>query len=111
MKITTPLVFLLVSLFSLTLKSTDFQHRHFGRQNDTYYRFCAPIQFTRQGMHYFLQTIFNDPQYVHDFLPYSMTHLIQFLEHGKATEQNSVYMEQALRLFGNKLKSTSYISE
>ncbi len=110
MKITTPFVFAIITAFSLTLKSVDYQHHYFGKQNDPSYLFCAPIQFTRNGMHYYLQTIFNDPSYAQDFLPYSLTHFIQFLEHGKEMQQSSAFIEYALRLFCNKIKAAPYIS-
>jgi len=106
MKITTPFVFAILVVFSLTLKSVDYQPHYFGKQHDPSYLFCAPIQFTRNGMQYYLQTIFNDQSYVQDFLPYSLTHFIQFLEYGK----DSAFMEHALRLFCNKMKAAPYIS-
>lgn len=106
MKITTPFIFFVIIACSLTLKSVDYQPHYFGKQHDPSYLFCAPIQFSQNGMEYYLKTIFNDKSYVQDFLPYSFTHLIQFLEYGK----DSGFMEHALRLFCNKIKAAHYIS-
>lgn len=107
MKITIRFVCISILIFSLTLKSSDYQQHYFGKQNDPSYLFCAPIQFTRNGMQFYLKTIFNDVSYSQDFLPYSFTHFIQFLEYGK----DQAFVEHALRLFSNKIKAAPYISD
>lgn len=109
MKIRMPFFLACVSFFILTTKPMNYQH-HVGKQNDPTYLFCAPIHFTRNGIQYYLQTVFNDPSYVQNFLPYSMSHFTQFLEHAHSTKQTKAFMEYSLRLFCNKIKAAPYIS-
>ena len=79
------------------------------RYQDPSYLFCAPLHFTQQGMQLYLQTIFNDPSYTQNFLPYSFSHFIQFLEQANVTRQTTSFMEYSLRLFCNKIKSAPHI--
>lgn len=72
--------------------------------------FCTPIRFTRSGIHYFLKNIFNHPLYATEYLPHNFSHFIQFIQDGKRNKQPRSYMEAAIRLFMNKMKSCRYIS-
>jgi hypothetical protein len=71
--------------------------------------FCTPIIFTRSGIDNFLRNSFNSGQYALVYLPYSFSHLIQFLEYGIATQQQPVFFESTIRLFLNKTKACRYI--
>jgi hypothetical protein len=72
--------------------------------------FCAPINFTRSGMHTFISNRFNRPEYAREFLPHNLSHCIQFFQYGKSSKQNLAYMQAAFRLFTNKIKAAPYIS-
>lgn len=71
---------------------------------------CNPILFTRKGVSHFLKDIFSSRCYHEDFLPHNFTHFIEFLEHGKATNQTKLYVQSTVRLFSNKLKCSRYVT-
>lgn len=98
-------------LFFCVLFFTDALHAEapVRKYQDPSYLFCAPLHFTKQGIHVYLQTIFNDPSYTQNFLPYSFSHFIQFLEHAHSTHQTTDFMEYSLRLFCNKIKAAPHI--
>lgn len=73
--------------------------------------FCCPVVFSKAGIDHFLRNVFNDSRYSVDYLPYSFSHLIQFLEYGICSKQKRVYFESTLRLFLNKIKAVRYIAD
>jgi hypothetical protein len=72
--------------------------------------FCAPVVFTRSGMHNFLSEVFNRPEYARDFLPHNLSHYSQFLYYGKSSGNRLSYGLASSRLFINKLKASPYLS-
>ncbi|MGB8467793.1 MAG: hypothetical protein WCE21_02225 [Candidatus Babeliales bacterium] len=70
-----------------------------------------PVQFHKRGVQEFLQHTFSRTEYAQEFLPHTFSHMLEFLQFGKDSHQNSVYVTSTIRLFGNKLKMCSYISE
>ena len=52
--------------------------------------FCKPIEFTPDGISYYFKYVYNHPEYVH-YLPYSFSHMIQFLEYGTKSGQSEVF--------------------
>ena len=63
-----------------------------------------------QGVSHYLKDTFNTPLYAQEILPNNFFHLIELLQHGIETNKPKVYFKSVLRLFTNKLKSTSYIN-
>jgi len=69
-----------------------------------------PIEFTATGLSNFFENIYNKYGYGQEFLPNNFSHMIQFLEYGKNTKQKGAYLKSVVKLFGNKLKSASYVN-
>ena len=109
MKSTTILFFAALSLSIFpTIKSVDYKTEH---HDDFLFACCKPLDLTQpRTVHHFLRNIFSDKRYAYEYLPYNLcSHLMQFLEHGKASGQKAIYMDSALRLFFNKLKACSHV--
>ncbi len=79
-------------------------------EEDLLQQFCGPISFTQKGLCHFLRDIISHRAYAQEYLSYSFTHLIQFLEYGLKTNQKSLFIESTLRLFLNALKATDSVS-
>jgi hypothetical protein len=77
---------------------------------DIFVEFRQPISFTRQGMKRYLKYVYNRTEYCTEYLPHNFCHFIEFLEYGKKTEQEPIYVQSAIRLFANKVKATRYIT-
>jgi hypothetical protein len=102
-------------VIALSMWPTDF----YRNSTDTYYtkeyiydnnlNLYAPIQFTSVGIQSFLQNTFNNSLYP-EVLSNNFSHLVQFFEQAKRTKQQRAYIKSVLRLFTNKLKSTSYVN-
>lgn len=72
--------------------------------------FGAPIKFTKSGLRCFFKHTFSKSEYTENFLPYNFTHLAEFLDFGKQTQQDVSYAQSTLRLFTNRTKACSTIS-
>lgn len=70
--------------------------------------FCKPIEFTPEGISYYFKYVYNHPEYIH-FLPYNLSHMIQFLEYGIASGQNEVFAASVIKMFMQKMKAASYV--
>jgi len=70
----------------------------------------VPIEFTATGLHNFFENIYNKNWYAKEFLPDNFTHMVQFLQFGKKTNQTGAFFKSVLKLFGNKLKASSYVN-
>lgn len=68
------------------------------------------VKFTRSGIKVFLKEIFNRKEYAQEFLPYDFCHLLQFLEYGKSTKQDVIYLQSVIRLFNNKVKACHFVT-
>jgi hypothetical protein len=72
--------------------------------------FVTKIDFTRDGVSLFLNQTFNNREYGTEFLPYSLSHLTQFLEFAHANKQSPEFIEGALRLFNQKIKNSAFLT-
>ncbi len=70
--------------------------------------FCKPIEFTPDGISYYFKYVYNHPEYVH-YLPYSFSHMIQFLEYGIKSGQSEVFAASIIKMFLQKIKAVSYV--
>jgi hypothetical protein len=71
---------------------------------------CSSIQFTDNGINYFLAHVFSQPSYVEYILPNDFSHMIQLVSYGVATNQPIEYMRSVIRLFSNRLKGARYVN-
>lgn len=70
--------------------------------------FCRPIEFTPEGINYYFKYVYNHPEYVH-YLPYNLSHMIQFLEYGLKSGQNEQFAASVLKMFLQKIKAAPYV--
>lgn len=95
---------------NLTFTSHNVKTNNNQQTHNTLEALRMPIDTSAQGFTNFLRNSYNQPMYAQDFLPNDFSHCMQFLEHGKKTKQTRSYTQSALRLFSNKLKSSTYIN-
>lgn len=88
-------------VFSFTLYSSDVEN--------TLRELSTPVKPTAQGFTHFLKHTYNHPDYL-DVLAHNFSHLIQFLEHGKQTQQPNAYPQSVFRLFTIASRRCSYIN-
>lgn len=81
-----------------------------NQERTTMNLFVRKIDFSREGISLFLNQSFNNKTYSTEFLPYSMTHLVQFLDFAHSTQQSPEFMEGAFRLFTQKLKASPCVT-
>lgn len=72
--------------------------------------FVTKIDFSREGVSLFLNQTFNNRDYGTEFLPYSLSHLAQFLDFAHDNKQAPEFIEGTLRLFNQKVKSAPFIA-
>lgn len=72
--------------------------------------FVTKIDFSRDGVSLFLNHTFNNKEYGSEFLPYSMTHLAQFLEFAHVHQQSPEFIEGAFRLFTQRYKGAPFVT-
>ncbi len=72
--------------------------------------FVTKIDFNKEGVSLFLHHTFNNKEYSSEFLPYSLTHLTQFLEFAHHYKQSPEFIEGAFRLFHQKSKGAPFIT-
>lgn len=70
--------------------------------------FCKPIEFTPDGIAYYFKYVYNHPEYP-SYLPYSLSHMIQFLEYGQKSNQSEVFAVSVIRMFLQKIKAAPYV--
>lgn len=70
--------------------------------------FYKPIDFSQNGMSYYFKYVYNHPEYVR-YLPYNLSHMIQFLEYGTKAEQSEAFAASVVKLFMQKIKATPYV--
>ncbi|HSW74027.1 MAG TPA: hypothetical protein VLG71_02635 [Candidatus Limnocylindria bacterium] len=93
------------TLFSHNAKAIDYQS-----EDDAMRSLAVPLQPTATGFANFLRNSYNQPEYTQAFLPNSFMHTIEFLMHGKKTQQTRAYTQSVVRLFANKLKGCTYVN-
>jgi hypothetical protein len=99
---------LLFDISTSTLQSIDYRSE---QQDDFLITCCTPLDFSQpRTVPYFLQNIMSNKRYTQDYLPYNLSsHLMQFLDHGKASKQKAVFVESTIRLFYNCLKRSPFV--
>ena len=70
--------------------------------------FLKPIDFSQDGLNRYFKYVYNHPEYAHH-LSYSLSHMLQFLEYGKESEQSEAFAASVVKLFMQKLKATPFI--
>lgn len=68
------------------------------------------ITLSKEGINNFIVRVYNHPHYATDFLPFSFSHVLQLLGHGKQKKLSPAYVYSTLRLFNTKVKTCSFIS-
>lgn len=68
-----------------------------------------PIEFTASGCRCFFRHRLNHPKYVTDFLPYNFSHIIQFLDYGKRSGQDSFFAQSVLEIFAHKIDALTHL--
>lgn len=76
------------------------------RAQEKLLKFYSPITTNAAGISYFLRHMYNEVEYAQDFLPNDFSHVHQLL----SRKQTRAYAQSVLRLFSNKLKSSSYVN-
>lgn len=111
------LLSLLCTFFSHNVKTEDNQYyietsydNPYAQQDELVRSFCKPIKFTRTGVRCFLRHSFSHRAYTEYFLPHNFCHMVEFLEFGKDSHQNSAFLLSTLRLFSNKVKACCYVT-
>lgn len=99
-----------------TLPSYDHKPRTFmpqptltSQEHKTINLFMHKIEFDRQGVSLFLQQTLNHKDYSTEFLPYSFTHITQFIDFAHTSKQSNAFTEGAFRLFLQKLKNCTFV--
>lgn len=70
--------------------------------------FCKPIEFTPEGIASYFKYVYNHPEYVH-YLPYNLSHMIQFLKYGIESGQNEAFAASVMKMFIQKIKAAPYV--
>ncbi len=70
--------------------------------------FYRPIDFNQDGISYYFKYVYNHPEYIH-YLPYNLSHMIQFLEYGTKAGQAEAFAASVVKLFMQKIKATPYV--
>jgi hypothetical protein len=70
--------------------------------------FCKPIEFTPEGIANYFKYVYNHPEYVY-YLPYNLSHMIQFLKYGVESGQNEAFASSVIKMFLQKMKAAPYV--
>jgi hypothetical protein len=70
--------------------------------------FSKPIEFTPEGIQYYFKYVYNHPEYP-SHLPYSLSHMIQFLQYGIESGQNEQFAASVLNMFLQKIKAAPFV--
>lgn len=119
MRNATPLFF--VILISIYFIHAD-EHYTLEVENNTrpspqYYEdnalkiFCSPISFNQEGFEWYIRSIYNNPIYAKQVLPYNLKcHMEQILHYGIHSKQQVPFAHAVLQLFNNKIKACPFIT-
>lgn len=103
------LIFVIGTIHSLSAKTEDNQLSSIKVDTHDLMHY-APIHQTKQGIHTFLSTTFNRPDYAQEILAVDLSHLAQLIEYVHETYKTRDHMRHTLRLCMNKCKTTSYLN-
>lgn len=70
--------------------------------------FYRPIDFSPDGISHYFKYVYNHPEYP-NYLPYNLSHMIQFLDHGSKSGQSEAFAASVVKLFMQKIKATPYV--
>lgn len=73
-------------------------------------KFFKPIKYSKSGVQCWLKHTYNDYNYSQKFLPFSLTHLEEFLTFTSNNEHPRLYIQSVLKLFTQKIKTTQFIN-
>lgn len=92
-----------------TKKANTVTYRSEDTEREQGLSLYAPVDASPEGIRNFLQHVYNRHEY-DEILPTNLSHIIQFLEHGKKNNQSRAYVKSVIKLFSNKLKGVPYIN-
>jgi len=103
---------LLTFLISSSAKTEDYQHSaHFAQEiGRSAVDPFLPITFSPEGLNGFIKNVYNLPKYGTEILPNDFSHMLQFLQYGIDADLGVSFAQSVFKLFGNKLKSASYVN-
>lgn len=78
-------------------------------EDDTVSFFLRPVTFTQDGIAHYFKYTYNHDNYI-NFLPYSFSHMLQFLEFGKTQENPEQFAKSVIKLFLQKIKACRFIN-
>lgn len=94
-----------------THHAQPFGNNYLDKENRKFINlFVTKIDFNKEGVSLFLHHTLNNKEYSAEFLPYSLTHLTQFLEFAHHYKQSPEFIEGAFRLFHQKSKGAPFIT-
>jgi hypothetical protein len=68
-----------------------------------------PIEFTKKGIINFIENIYNDTKYK-NFLSSCFVHIIDLMEYSQKINNGSIFIQQVLYLFSQKLNESSIVN-
>lgn len=92
-----------------TEKDANKQHIDNNNTNMMQFFFRQP-KYTRSSIKCFLKHIYNNNKYAQNFLSLNFSHIATFLSYSNETDLPRDYIAKIMTLFGQKLKSTTYIN-
>ena len=72
--------------------------------------FLKPLEFNKKGVTHFFASVFNESEYVQDFLPYSLMHFSEFLSVAHKTADPYTYTKEITKLWTEKYKEVLFVS-
>jgi len=80
-----------------------------GINLDLFPYFLRPINFSQEGISYYFKHTYNHEKYS-EYLPYNLSHMVQFLEFGQEHDQPEQYAKSIIKLFLQKIKSCDFVN-
>lgn len=81
----------------------------FHPENELLKFFLRPIKFSPHGIEHFFMHTYNHEKYT-EYLPYTLDHMIQFLEYGQQHQQDERYALSIIKLFLQKIKGCDFVN-
>lgn len=104
------LFFFVLGMFAFSLQATPQFSSGSSSQSFDLEQFLLPVPITKESIETFFLKAFNNPRYVKDRLPYSLDNFINFLRHGKQTQQGRDYMKATFCVWSPKIKQCDALS-
>jgi hypothetical protein len=104
----------LMGIVAFFISLSNAQHTKIVKEKQYYTErlevFFRPIKYTQSSIQCFLKHTFNNPNYAQRFLSLNFSHVYTFLSYTNQSELPRTYIKSVLKLFNQKLKSTTYIN-